>query len=182
MASFFTKLLLISCLVLAFSGITIVLINMFSFVWGGSPFIASPLRILRAMIDLADLKKTDRVYDLGCGDGRILIEASRKYGVRATGLEYSPFIFWLARLKKQLYRADIRIVRADFYKFDFSDADVVFCYLLPEQMQKLEQKFRRLKKGSRIVSHQFEIPGWRASREVTINYRGKVYTLMQYQV
>ena len=135
---FATKFVLASILVLAASGIVIVVIGILSYLLGGALFIATRTKVVKKMVALADIQRGEKVYDLGCGDGRLLIEANKKYGAEAIGIEISPFVFWLAKITTLIHRAKVTLVRGNIYKADFSDADVVFCYLMPEMMQKLE--------------------------------------------
>jgi predicted RNA methylase len=114
------------------------------------------------MLQLAEVRPDDLVYDLGCGDGRILIIAARQYGSRAIGIEIDPLRYvWCQILITILGLRDrVQVVFGDFFKKDLSDADVVTCYLVPIINQKLERKFaQELQDNTRIVSHDFLFPG-----------------------
>ncbi len=133
----------------------------------GAPFVPTPMGAVEKMIKAAKLKKGDKVYDIGCGDGRIVHHASRDHEVNATGFELSPFVFLLARVRKIFWKSKARIVFGDFKKHDFSDADVIFCYLLPDTLAKLESKLsHELKKGARVISYAFPISPWKEERKV----------------
>ena len=177
-----TKLVLILSLLIAATGAVMFILFMLSFVLGGAPFVPTPSKVLQRMIELADIKPGEKVYDLGCGDGRLVIEASRKYQARAVGIEISPLAYVLARLRAFLSGADVTLILCNFMDYSISDADVVFCYLLEGHMKKLQDKFKTLKKDCRIVCHQFEIPGWEP--RVRLNVEGKSYvaTVFKYQV
>jgi len=117
---------------------------------------------------LIDLLPGEVVYDLGCGDARFLIEAYKINGAIAIGIEISHIVFLLAKLNVWLNRSKVFLHRANFNKFDFSNADVIFCYLVTDQMKILEKRFRQLKNGCKILSRRFEIPGWEPLRHVVI--------------
>ncbi len=128
----------------------------------GAPFVPTPMAAVNRMIEAAKLKKGDKVYDIGCGDGRIVHEASRQYEISATGFELSPLVYLLARVKHLLWKSKAKIVFGNFKKHNLSDADVIFCYLLPETLAKLEPKLNReLKKGAKIVSYAFPVSPWK---------------------
>lgn len=125
-----------------------------------SPFVPSNRRTIEKMLRLAKIKKSDIVFDLGCGDGRIVFGAE-KLGAKAVGYEISLFVWLLAQLRRYLTKSKSEIRRANFFQADLRKADVVFCYLLPHVMKALEPKFRReLPKGARIISAGFSLPGW----------------------
>ena len=135
-------------------------------------YVPTPDAVVSAMLDLAGVTPADVVYDLGSGDGRIVIEAARKYGARAVGIELDP------ELNKQAARSALKagvadkvsFVRADFFKTDLSDASVVTLFLSPNINARLQPKFRReLKPGTRIVSHRFPMPpDWKPDRDLTV--------------
>jgi len=125
----------------------------------GAPFVPTPMTRVRHMVKLANLKKGDRVYDIGCGDGRMVYIAANEYGAKATGFELSPMVYALARFRKLFWRSKAQIKFANFKTQSVKDADVIFCYLLPECFAKIEDKLiAELKTGARIVSYAFEIP------------------------
>jgi len=177
-----TKLVLILSLLIAVGGAALFILCILSFVLGGAPFVPTPFKVLYRMIELADIKPGEKVYDLGCGDGRLVIEANRKYEARAVGIEISPLAYVLARLRAVASGADVTLILGNFMNYDISDADVVFCYLLEGPMQKLQDKFRTLKKDCRIVCHQFEIPDWEPRARLNVEGRSYVATVFKYQV
>lgn len=139
------------------------------------PFVPVSFKIVRGMLFLAELKEGETVYDLGCGDGRIVVEAGRKYEVKAIGVEKYLGIWFLANLRNLLFGLPARILLQDIFKVDLKNADVVFCYLFPETMEKLKRKFvSELKPGSRIISYIFEIKGWQPKNIKKIG-KNKIY-------
>lgn len=127
----------------------------------GAPFLPTPFKRAEKMLRLAKIKKGERVYDLGCGDGRFVYLAAKEYGARATGLEYSPLVFLWARIRKLFWRSKAEIRFANFWTTDISDADVVVCYMLPGVVEKMADKIaRECKPGTRVLSYAFQIKQW----------------------
>lgn len=126
----------------------------------GAPFVPTPMRQVERMLSAVPLKKGMTLYDLGSGDGRLVYRASKDYGVRAIGYEFSPFVWlWSVFLKIVKWRSKAELRFGNFWKKDLSDADVIVCYLLPGTMEKMhKQLFPRLKPGTLIISHAFSIP------------------------
>jgi len=142
------------------------LLTLFYFFIAGffrSPFVPSNRKTIEKMLRVAKIKAGERVVDLGCGDGRIVFRAEKEFGAKAEGYEISIFVWLLAQSNRILKRAKSKIYRRNFFKADISKADVVFCYLFPEVMQKLSPKFKKeLKKGARIISASFSLHDWKA--------------------
>jgi len=117
--------------------------------------------MVHEMLTMAEVGPDDLVYDLGCGDGRIIVTAARRCGARAVGIELDPLRFlWCQILITVLgLRGRVRIVYGDFFKQDLSTASVVTCYLLTVTNKKLEGKFKsELKPDTRVVSNYFLFP------------------------
>lgn len=127
----------------------------------GAPWVPTPTQRVKRMLELAELKPGDRVYDLGCGDGRIVHLAAKLHGADAVGLELSPLLFAWAKLRNFVLRSKSKILLRDFRKIDYGNARAIFFYLLPDVLQIMRPKFEEeLKPGTRIVSYAFEIKGW----------------------
>lgn len=143
--------------------ILVLIPTLITLIWG-APWVPTPKDRGRKMLQLAKLKPREKLYDLGCGDGRLIHIASMEQKANAVGLEFSPLIYALAWLVYPYYwlkgsQAKIRF--RNFYAVDLSDADVVVCYLLPHSMKKLQRKFEKeLKKGARVISYAFPILDW----------------------
>jgi SAM-dependent methyltransferase len=131
--------------------------------WIGAGYDPAPMDKVRKMLNLAGVGPGDTVYDLGCGDGRILVTAARDYGAHAVGVEIDPlrFLFaWLAKLLSGQGRS-IRLEYGNFFKKDISRATVVALFLYEPTNNRLKNKFaRELKSGTRIVSYIWRIDGW----------------------
>lgn len=143
----------------------------------GSPCVMANKKIIRQALKLAGLKKDEIFYDLGFGNGAVLIEAA-KMGAKARGCEISPFYYWYAKIRtffwgrtipriyssiksgllSQKHKREIILKYANIYNVDLSKADVVYCYLMPRTLEKLARKFKKeLKPGSRLISVGFPI-------------------------
>lgn len=123
----------------------------------GPPFVPTPNNTVDDMIGLAGIKPGEVVYDLGCGDGRLLIAAAKK-GANAIGYELSVPTYMLAKFRTRGYK-NIQVRYGDFWKKDLRDADVIVCYLLMQKMKVFEDViWPQLKPGSRVISHAFTLP------------------------
>jgi predicted RNA methylase len=135
-----------------------------SIVWTssrGAPWAPTPMSIVHKMLQMAEVGADDIIYDLGCGDGRMIITAARHYRARAVGIELDPLRYlWCQILITFLgLRGRVRIIFGDFFKQDLSEADVVTCYLLSSTNRKLQGKFmEELKPTVRVISHFFVFP------------------------
>jgi tRNA G37 N-methylase Trm5 len=137
------------------------------------PFVPTPQEVVDKMIELAGVKKGDTVYDLGSGDGRIVITAAKK-GARAVGFEIDPDLIKESRenIKKAGVQQLAEIRNQDILTVDLSPASVVTMYLLPDVNLKLKPKvLSQLKPGSRIVSHAFDMGDWKPDKVERIDGR-----------
>jgi SAM-dependent methyltransferase len=127
-------------------------------------FVTTPFKVVREILKLAEVNKDDVVYDLGSGDGRIVIAAARDFGGRGVGVELDKEL--VAESVKNAKEAGVaervKFIEEDFFTVDLSNATVVTVYLLPELNERLISKFfKELKPGSKIVSHRWEMGKWR---------------------
>ncbi|UCC96713.1 MAG: class I SAM-dependent methyltransferase, partial [Phycisphaerales bacterium] len=122
-------------------------------------FVPTPQEVVDKMLELAQVKKDDLVYDLGCGDGRIVVTAAQKYGCRGVGYDIAPKRVRESRqnVKKNNVGHLVRIEQADIFTLDLSKANVITLYLLPSLNVKLIPQLEKLRPGSRIVSHDFDM-------------------------
>ena len=135
------------------------------------PYVPTPPEVVRAMIALAGVKAGDVVYDLGCGDGRIVIAAVQVPGVRGVCVDIDPERIVESRQNARAAGVEGRItfVRADLFQTPIADATVVMMYLLPEVNMRLRPRLRtELRPGTRIVSHAFSMGDWKPTREVEV--------------
>lgn len=133
-------------------------------------FIPTPQDALGVMLALAALTPDDVVYDLGSGDGRILIQAAQRYGARGVGIDIEPMRVLEGRSLAERAgvgdRVNFRV--GNLYDEPFNDATVVFIYLLPHLNLRLRPRLRQLRPGTRIVSHQFDMGDWEPERVVKL--------------
>jgi cyclopropane fatty-acyl-phospholipid synthase-like methyltransferase len=131
------------------------------------PFVPTPIEVVDRMLEMAEVNKGDVIYDLGSGDGRIVIRAAKKYGARGVGIELDSWLVEAARAKAKEEGVDdlVEFRVEDAAKIDLSRATVVTLYMLPWFNAMMKSKFRaELKRGARIVSHDYGIEGWPPDR------------------
>ena len=136
----------------------------------GAPWVPTPLNTVDIMLRLAEVKAGDLVYDLGSGDGRLLIMAARRFGARAVGIEIDPLRFVFSQILITLFgvRGRVRIIFGNVFTQDLSAADVVTVYLTQDTNDKLREKLEQeLRFGSRVVSNTFVFCEWPAYRAST---------------
>jgi SAM-dependent methyltransferase len=135
------------------------------------PYVPTPEPVVNAMLKLAQVKRGDVLYDLGSGDGRIVIAAAKRYGVRGTGVDIDPQRIREANAnaRKAGVAKQVRFLNEDLFAIDFSEATVVTLYLLPRINLQLRPKLlTELKPGTRIVSHGFDMGDWQPERVVEV--------------
>lgn len=128
-----------------------------------APYYPTPPVIVEKMLQMGELKKGEKMFDLGSGDGRVVIMAAKKFGADATGVELDKSLYKQssAEIKRQNLQSRARIINGDIAKQDFSSADLLTVYLLPASNDKIRPILeKQLKKGTRIVAHDFEFSGW----------------------
>ncbi|MFB0524793.1 MAG: cyclopropane-fatty-acyl-phospholipid synthase family protein [Phycisphaerae bacterium] len=145
-------------------------------------FVPTPQDVVEKMLELVKVTKDDLVYDLGCGDGRIVVTAAKNYGCKAVGYDIDP-----ERIKESLENVEknnvgnlVRIEQKDIFTLDLSKANVITLYLLPELNVRLIPQLEKLKPGSRIVSHDFRMKGVKPDEVIKVtsiedNREHKVY-------
>lgn len=125
----------------------------------GAPWVPTWRRDVERFLKLAQLKPGERFYDLGCGDGRLVVAAART-GAIATGFECSILPYVLARIRCA-FRQSAYVLYRDFWKTDFSDAGVVYCFLMPKVYPKLKEKLEReCRSGTRVILYVWPMAGW----------------------
>jgi SAM-dependent methyltransferase len=150
-----------------------------------APYVNSPEHAIDRMLQLASLKEGETLYDLGCGDGRILIAAASRYKIKGVGIEISEHLAKTAaeKVKKAGLQSQVKIVHADFMKTDLSDANVVTLYLATTANDMLRPNLERyLKPSTRVVSYDYPIPGWKPIETSATEGRSAQHTIYLYQV
>jgi len=134
----------------------------------GAATVATPQDVVEKMLEVAGLRKEDVVYDLGSGDGRIVVAAARKFGAKATGFEIDETLVGVSRkiVEDSGLKDRVTIEQKDLFAVNLAPASVVAVYLPEEFLERLKPRLADLKPGSRIVSHQFKIPGAVPDRQV----------------
>jgi SAM-dependent methyltransferase len=151
-----------------------------------APYVVTPEHAVDRMLELASLKPGETLFDLGCGDGRILITAVQKYKVKAVGIEISDRLARSAaeKVKKEGLQDQIKIVHGDFMRQDLSSANVVTLYLATTANDTLRPNLERfLKPNTRVVSYDYPIPGWKPMETTEAKgTHGFGHTIYLYQV
>ena len=136
------------------------------------PYVPTTEKAVQEMLKLADVKKTDVVYDLGCGDGRIVIAAAKTYGARGVGIDINPVRIKEAKenAKKAGVEHLVRFEENDLFEANFGEATVVTLFLLPNINLKLKPRLlEQLKPGTRVVSNTFDMGDWKAEKEKNLD-------------
>lgn len=130
------------------------------------PFVPSPPHVVEKMLEVAEIKKGDILYDMGSGDGRIVIEAAKKFGVRGVGIDLNPELVAKARenAAKEGVSHLVEFRAQDGLTVDISEATVVTLYMFKWFNNALKPKLQKLKPGSRVVAHDFDIDDWKPTR------------------
>jgi len=132
-----------------------------------APFVATPLPVVRRLLTLAEIKRGEVVYDLGSGDGRVAIMAAQEFGARAVGVELREDLVKQAlnKISELGLERRVKILQSDMFEVDISPADIVFLYLTTTANKRVKPKLEsELRNGARVISHDYEILGWKPSR------------------
>jgi SAM-dependent methyltransferase len=145
-------------------------------------YVGTPYDVVSKMLRMADVKKNDVVYDLGCGDGRMVVLAAKKYGCQAVGYDIDPI-----RVRESIENTAmnhveklVKIIQADIFTVDLSKATVIPIYLLPEMNKRLLPQFEAMKPGSRIICHNYDLGGIEPDKTITITSNEDNYSHMLY--
>jgi SAM-dependent methyltransferase len=129
-----------------------------------APYVVSPQSIVERMLEMADLRPGETVFDLGSGDGRVLITAVQRFHAKAVGVEISDALVKASteRIQKNGLQSEARVIHGDLLKADLSPADVVTIYLMTDSNEMLRPNLEKyLHAGARVVSHEYPVPGWK---------------------
>lgn len=151
-----------------------------------APYYPTPESVVEKMLLLGGLKSGEKMFDLGSGDGRLVIMAAKKFGADATGVELDSDLYKQStdRIKRMNLESKARIIHGDVMKQDYSAADMLTIYLLPSSNEKMRPILeKQLKKGTRVVCHDFEVAGWTPDKIETIDDdgEGRSHTLYLYR-
>jgi protein-L-isoaspartate O-methyltransferase len=151
-----------------------------------APYYPTPETIVEKMLKLGALKSGEKMFDLGSGDGRIVIMAAQKFRAISTGVEFDTDLWKQStdRIKSLGLEARAKIIHGDIVKQDYSSADLITVYLLPASNDKVRPILeKQLKKGARIVAHDFEMGGWTPEKVENIDDdgEGRSHTLYLYR-
>ncbi len=150
-----------------------------------APYIPTPQGIVERMLEAARVKPGDLVYDLGSGDGRVVITAAQKFGARAVGVELRADLCRIAsdRIKALGLDDRVRMIQGSALRVDLSSADVVTMFLLTSSNERMRPKLEMdLKPGSRVVSNQFPIKGWKPTDVVKARAGSMEHTIYVYEI
>jgi protein-L-isoaspartate O-methyltransferase len=141
------------------------------------PFVPTPLDVAQKMLEIAKVQPNDVVYDLGSGDGRIVILAAQKFGARAVGVELNSDLYLQSseRIRKLGLQDRAQIIHENMFEVNVRHATVVTLYLLTAVNERLRPMLeRQLRSGARVVSHDFQVPGWQPAQTVEVTSRNGV--------
>lgn len=150
-----------------------------------APFVPSPAPVVERMLDLVDLEQKDTLFDLGSGDGRIVLEAAQRYGARAVGIEIDMELAKKTQRQIEALRLTSRaeIIHGDMLQQDLSEATVVTMYLTETSNERLRPWLEeQLQAGTRVVTHDFQILGWDAKAVEEVRGPGRMHRLYLYVV
>ena len=148
-----------------------------------APYVPTPHKVARKMVKMADLQGDEVVYDLGAGDGRLLIDAKRLHPrITARGFELSPPVYYIAKFRIWKSGLDVSMQMKNFFPQDVSDADCIFLYLMPGAMKTLAKKFaEELKPGTKIISHAFIFPDRKPIKKMKVPWLQGEKDLLLYE-
>ncbi|MGH9901899.1 MAG: SAM-dependent methyltransferase [Pyrinomonadaceae bacterium] len=149
------------------------------------PYVPTPTAVVDEMLKIAKVRKTDVLYDLGSGDGRIPVTAAQRFGTRGVGIDINPQRISEANENAQKAGVTDRVkfIQGDLFQADIGEATVVTLYLLPEVNLRLRPKLLRdLKPGTRVVSHNYDMGDWKPAQEVRIDADGSEHVIYYWVV
>lgn len=135
----------------------------------GDPYISTPLDLVRAKLEFAEVTSDDLIYDLGCGDGRVLVMAALEFGARAVGVEVQAGVVedaWSAVAEHSLEDL-VEVRHEDYFETEIDEADVIVLYMTGRTLHAISEKLEEARPGTRIVTHDFALVGWELSEQMT---------------
>jgi len=168
--------MLITVLIILYAIFIILFVCIFSqqayrlFFKGEAPYLKTKNQLIEKIIDEIDFKKGKLVYDLGCGNGKVLRILAKKRKIKTVGYEYNSIPFLAGKIVNFFSADKIQIYFQDFFKVGLSKADYVFCYLITDEMEKLEEKLNKeLKSGAIVISNTFKFKDWQPEKVIVID-------------
>jgi SAM-dependent methyltransferase len=149
------------------------------------PYVPTPNEVVVEMLNIAGVTKDDVIYDLGSGDGRLVIAAAKQFGARGVGVEIDPKLIQESNENARLAGVSDRVkfLQQDLFQIDLSEATVVTLYLLPEVNLRLRSKLlRELKPGTRLVSHQFDMKDWKPDRSEVVRTPSRLHLVYYWMI
>ena len=133
---------------------------------GFAPFISTKFEAILTILNDLNLNGEEHVYELGAGKAGFLRAVEQKFGnTKLTGIEYSFFPYFLAKMQIILSNSKINLIKKDMFKVNLKEADVIYCFLMPEMMKSLEEKFKKeCRPGTLIISYHFSLPNIEAEK------------------
>jgi SAM-dependent methyltransferase len=168
--------IILGILILIFLSITLILTirECFRVFKGNAPFLSSNKKLIKRIIDEIDFKDGSVVYELGCGQATFLRELKKKKNVIAIGFEYFLVPYLIAKILNIFSGQKIRIYYRDFFKANLGDADYIFCFLICDEMTRLEKKLQdELKKGALVISNTFSFKNWELQKVIIVDSNKK---------
>ncbi len=167
-------------LILVVAVIIFLCISFYITIFGGGPFIPTPMVAVHKVLKAAEIKKGAKVYDIGAGDGRFVHFAEKDYGARAIGFELDPFVYFIAKMRQWFWKWKGKIVQGNFLNHSIADADIIVCYMLPKTLERFQPKFEKeLKKGAKVVFYAFHIGSWKPTKNIP--KEGKISQIWIYE-
>jgi SAM-dependent methyltransferase len=151
----------------------------------GAPYVPTPMQIVDRMLETAGVTPSDVVYDLGSGDGRIVLRAAQRFGAKAVGIEIDPALVKESADRAKEMKLDklAKFVEGDLFQADVKSATVVALYLVPEMNARLRPLLeKQLRPGSRVVAHDMPVPEWRPASQESILINNTAHTVYLYTV
>ena len=172
-------LLIFQVVIIVFIGIPTVYALIF-----GVPFVPTPKRIIRKILENIKIKNGMTIYDPGCGDARFLTEASKQANISAIGFEYSPIVYVIANIRNFLRRGkNVKIKLKNYNKHNFKNADIIFTYLMPKKMDSLLEKFKKeCKKGTIMISYAFEAKSHKYTKKIPRDEENNLSPIFFYHI
>jgi len=141
---------------------------------GNAPYVRSKKRLIARILKEINFKEGAKVYDLGCGDGKFIRTLVQKVAIKAVGYEYFFMPYLLARLFNFFQKDKVKFIYKDFFKANLEDADYIFCYLMPKEMERLEKKLlKELRPGTIVISNTFQFKTWAPENIIILDDKKK---------